>query len=210
VSASDHDGQRRIRRGRLPALFHVLIVAVALGLGIAVLVLCVWLDLTGSPIWEREPPWWASVLGAVLTVAGLVVQIGAIVFFLREGRPWANRPSPLGLLSWSRQRETMRKVRRSGEVVAEELPLLRQTAQAMARQRWWIGVFAGQAAAQAGLVVMQPEDVSPARLAIGAVTVALFAVGVPLIGRDARRAEAFLRAHPAPEENPRDRTVSGI
>jgi hypothetical protein len=206
VSAPDHDEQRRIRRGW--RLLRVLVLAVTLGLGIAVLVLGVWLDLTGSPVWEREPPWWASALGAVLAVAGLVVQIAAIVCVFRTGHHWGSRPSPLRGLSWSRQREVMRKMRRGDEVAEEELPLLRHTAVVMASQRWWIVVFAGQIATQVGLTAMNPDDVSRVRLAFVVVLAALLAIGAALIGRDARRAEEFLRAHPAPGEEPQDRTTS--
>jgi MFS family permease len=208
VSPRALDEQRRIRRGR--RLLRVLVVAVMLGLGIAVLVLGVWLDLTGSPIWEREPPWWVSILGAVVAVAGLVVQIAAIVFVVRASRRWANRPSSLRVLSWSRQRELMRKVRRGGEVDEEELPLLRDAAHVMASQRWWIAAFAGQTASQVGLIAMNPDDVARVRLVFVVVMVALLAVGGALIGRDARRVEAFLRTNPAPGEESQDPTTSQV
>jgi hypothetical protein len=177
------------------------------GLGIAVLVLGVWLDLTGSPILEREPPWWISILGAVLVMAGLVVQIAAIVFVLWAGRHWANRPFSLRLLSWSRQRQLMRKVRRGGEVDEEELPLLRQTAEVMTSQRWWLAFFAGQITMQIGLIAMNPDDV--ARLAFVVVAVALVGAGAALLGRDARRADAFLRAHPAPGQDSQEAATLG-
>lgn len=203
MSVPDLDEQRRIRRGRRRYLFLVLGTAVAFG---ALLGACAglgWYDLT----WQREPPRWADLLGLVLEAVGFVVEIVAVVYAIRTGRYRANRDSRLRSRSWSARRDVMRRVRRGGEVAEEELPLLRHTAQQLARHRWLIGMLAGLAIVYAGQALLHW---SPLSLALFIVFAPLCAVGGALTLRDARRAEEFLRAHPAAGEDSRGRTTSAM
>lgn len=191
VGAPDLDDRRRIRRGRRRYLLLVVGATVAFG---ALLGACAglgWYDMT----WEREPPRWADVLGMVLACTGLVSFFGVLIYGLRTKQFRANRNSPLWALSWSRRREVMRQVRRGGEVADEELPLLRHTAERLAAQRALLGLLASQVIMFAGQGLMRW---SPTLLIV---YVPLFAVAAPLIVRDVRRAEEFLRTHPALDED---------
>jgi protein-S-isoprenylcysteine O-methyltransferase Ste14 len=195
VSGPDSEEQHQIRRGR--RWFRALVVAVALGVGIAAVVLVSLFGTTSSSAWEGEPPGWARVLGAVLAFVGLVVEISALIYAFRTGRYRASRDSRLWGLSLSHRQKLMRQVRRGGDA-PEDLPLLRHTAEQMAGQRWLIAFIGGLALMNAGSALMHW---SWAWLAFSTGIVSMVAVALALTLRDARRGEAFLRAHPEPGES---------
>ncbi|HEX7746918.1 MAG TPA: hypothetical protein VF462_16870 [Micromonosporaceae bacterium] len=147
------------------------------------------------------------VVGLVLAGLGLVVVVAVFISAVRADGFRADRHSPLWAVSWSRRRQLAWTIRRGGEVPEEDLPLLRHTAELLAGQRWLIGLFVGLAIIYAGQSLLQW---SPFRLALLPVMVSLYAVAVVLALRNARRGEAFLRAHPAPGEDPQDRATSLI
>jgi protein-S-isoprenylcysteine O-methyltransferase Ste14 len=204
VSGQDLDERRRIQRARRRFLLVVMVTAGAVA-AVAVAAFA-WLGGYESDVWDGEPPWWAAVLGVTLAVVGLIVQIGALVWVVRSGRYRANRDSRLWGLSLSHRRKLVRQVRRGGDA-PEDLPLLRHTAEQMAGQRWFIALIGGLALMNSGSALMLW---SWAWLAFSTAIVSMVAIALALTLRDARRGEAFLRAHPAPGRDPQDRTVSGM
>ncbi|MGC4890221.1 hypothetical protein [Micromonospora sp. DT227] len=93
----------------------------------------------------------------------------------------------------------------------EDLPWLRTTAAQMVRQRWFVPLFGGLLTMNIGQALL---SLAPIWLALIGVTGVMFGIGCWWILRDARRAEAFLRAHPADpaterEGPPRPRATPG-
>ena len=193
MSGPDFDEQRRIRRGRLRHLLVVLGIAVALGVLLGGSVALGWLDMSSN----REPPRWAHVLGLVLVAAGTIVVLCLLVLTFRSGRYRASRQSPLWSLSRSDRREVTQRVRRGGPVSEEDLPLLRHTATQLVGQRWLIPWFAGFVIMYLGQALLQWSRLWLAFLIVFG---PLATVAVVQTIRDARRAEAFLRAHPVQDE----------
>lgn len=190
------DERRRIQRARRRFLLLVMGTAsVVAAVGAAVFI-----SLGGyeSDVWHREPPGWVELLGMVLVAVGLVFEIGAIVCAIRSGRYRANRESRLWAVGWSRRRGLLRQVRRGDDVAAEDLPLLRDTAEQIAGQRWFTPFLVGLVIANGGQALI---NFSPVWLTLFVVLVASLPVVLARMLRDIRRAEAFLRTHPAPGED---------
>lgn len=77
------------------------------------------------------------------------------------------------------------------------MPFLRHTATQLVGQRWLIPMFAGLVIMYVGQALLQWSRLGLAFLIVFA---PLFAVAVVQTIRDARRAEAFLRAYPVQDE----------
>ncbi|MFC4146567.1 hypothetical protein ACFO0M_09900 [Micromonospora mangrovi] len=150
----------------------------------------------GMPRWflrHGDPPAPVAVTGGVLAVLGLVIEVAALVRAARSGSFRAARESALPAAG-PRRRELLRAVRR-GEVPTEtDRPVLRAVAEQLIRQRWVVPLFGGLVTMQLGQALLQ---FSPAFLALFGLTGVLFVLACWHILRDARRGEAFLRAHPA-------------
>ncbi|MFF5173992.1 hypothetical protein ACFY3U_15290 [Micromonospora sp. NPDC000089] len=193
----DHDDESRAirwgrRRFRL-AFTGVGVLAGALGAIIAV-------TGGGDALFrEGDPPGWLRVLGWVIAAAGLIIEIVALVRLVRNGWYRRNRQSPLWAVRWVDRNAMIKRVRRGGPVTDQELPLLRRLAEGMRGQvsAIWIQVglvifFAGQAFTRFTWFW----------LGFATLMAALFAVAWWQMRRDARLADAFLRAHPAPASPP--------
>lgn len=191
---NDQDERARIRSGRrrfllgvFGALFVFAVASFLVGL----------LQARGDSSFlfaDGEPPTWAGVVGVVLAVLGLLVEVAALVWAVRSGRYRAGRDSALWAVSWRRRRELARQVRRDVVHTDEELPLLRRTAGQMARQRWLVVLFAGLVTMQLGQALLQYSMVPLVLFLLPAV---LFVPAGWQTLRDSRRAQVFLRAHPA-------------
>ncbi|MEU5963102.1 hypothetical protein ABZ777_18000 [Micromonospora parva] len=164
----------------LPAVVGALAVGVAMG-------------GQNTGIFEGEPPRWASNLGRVLMLLGVVVEVAAIVWAVRTGRHRAARHSPLLALSWSHRRRLARQVRRGTPDPDEDPTLLAETARQFAGQRWFVVLVAGLAITSAGQAFV---GYAPFFVAIGVLLVVIWAVLVVSVVRNANRGEAFLRAYP--------------
>ncbi|MFF5173995.1 hypothetical protein ACFY3U_15305 [Micromonospora sp. NPDC000089] len=165
---------------------------------VAVLVLdAVALARAGTTAFEGDPPGWLRTIGWIVAASGLLLEIGGLVVLFRANR--RNRDAPLRVMSVERGRELARVVRRGGPASADDLPLLRYTAeQAVGQTRLaWsqAGItllLAGQALLHFGWLWW----------AFAAPFTVLFCVAWWWLFRDARLADAFLRAHPAPAPSP--------
>ncbi|MCG5441142.1 hypothetical protein NIE79_000077 [Micromonospora sp. NIE79] len=144
-------------------------------------------------IFEGDPPRWASNLGRVLMILGLIVEVAAVVWAVRTGRYRASRRSPLLTLRWSARRRLARQVRRGTPEADEDPALLVETARQFAGQRWFVVLVAGLAMTSVGQAFLA---FAPFFAAIGGLLLVNWAVLIVSVLRNARRGEAFLRAHP--------------
>ncbi|MFE0530228.1 hypothetical protein ACFW0V_21800 [Micromonospora parva] len=180
-------GDRRHRRGRLIlALALPIAVVVALAVGVA----------TGgqnSGIFDGDPPAWASNLGRILILLGVVVEVAAVVWAVRTGRHRASRRSPLLTMSWSQRRRLQRQVRRGTPEFDEDPTLLVETARQAVGQRWLAVLIAGLAVVSVGQVFL---GFASFHAVVGVVLVVVWVVLIVLVLRGARQGEAFLRANP--------------
>ncbi|MEU4530947.1 hypothetical protein AB0F49_22225 [Micromonospora ureilytica] len=144
-------------------------------------------------IFDGEPPRWASNLGRVLVILGVVVEVAAIVWLVRTGRYRVARRSPLLTLSWSHRRRLVRQVRRGTPEAGEDPTLLVETARQFAGQRWFVVLVAGLAMTSVGQAFL---GFAPFFAVIGALLLVIWVVLIVSVLRNARRGEAFLRDHP--------------
>ncbi|MGC4877069.1 hypothetical protein ACLQ26_12535 [Micromonospora sp. DT43] len=178
--------------GRRPRLLVLLIallvggVVAALGVGVAV-------GGDDTAAFDGDPPPWAFVLGATLSLIGLAVEIGALVWTVRSGRYRAARRSRLLTLSWSHRLRLGRQVRHGTPEAGDDAVLLEEMARQMAGNRWSAGLMAGLMTVSVGQALMR---FAPFWAVFSGVVAVAGAVAIVLVIRDARRAEAFLRAHP--------------
>ncbi|MDG4806550.1 hypothetical protein O7634_07240 [Micromonospora sp. WMMD1120] len=179
--------ERRHRRGRLMlALALPTAVVAALAVGVA----------TGgrnSGIFDGDPPVWASNLGRVLILLGVLIEAAAIVWAVRTGRYRMSRRSPLLTVGPSHRRRLERQVRRGTPEPDEDRALLVETARQAVGQRWFAVLIAGLAVVSVGQVLV---GFAPFHAVIGGVLVVVWTVLIVLVLRGARRGEAFLRANP--------------
>ncbi|MGR6322470.1 hypothetical protein Q2K19_13260 [Micromonospora soli] len=185
--------RHRIRRGRrrfLLGVFGTLLLFAALSLLVGLLATS---DASTVVFRDGQPPAWAETTGIVLAILGLLVEVVALVWAVRSGRYRAGRKSALWAVSWRRRRELSRQVRRDVVRTEAELPLLRHTGRQMAGQRWLVVLFAGLVTMQLGQALIR---YTPASLMLFVAPAVLFVLAAWQLLRDARRGDAFLRAHP--------------
>ncbi|MFI6239019.1 hypothetical protein ACIBEF_03975 [Micromonospora sp. NPDC050795] len=164
----------------LPAVVGALAVGVAMG-------------GQNTGIFDGDPPGWASNLGLVLVILGVIVEVAAVVRAVRTGRYRAARRSPLLALSWSHRRRLARQVRHGKPEADEDPALLVETARQFAGQRWFVLLVAGLAMTSVGQAFLA---FAPFFAVIGGLLLVIWAVLIVSVVRNARRGEAFLRAHP--------------
>ncbi|KAB1924687.1 hypothetical protein F8280_13130 [Micromonospora noduli] len=164
----------------LPAVVGALAVGVAMG-------------GQNTGIFDGDPPRWASNLGRVLLILGVIVEVAAVVWVVRTGRYRASRQSPLLALSWSRRRRLARQVRRGTPEADEDAALLVETARQFVEQRWFVVLVAGLAMTSVGQAFL---GFAPFFAMIGGLLLVIWAVLTVSVLRNARRGEAFLRDHP--------------
>lgn len=181
-------GQRRLRLILLLVLLPAVVGALAVGVAMGG-------ENTG--IFEGDPPRWASNLGRVLVILGIVLEVAAIVWVVRTGRHRAARRSPLLTLSWSHRRRLGRQVRRGTPEAGEDPALLAETARQYANQRWFVPLVAGLAMTSVGQAFL---GFAPFFAVIGGLLVLIWVVLIVSVLRNARRGEAFLRNHPDPSK----------
>ncbi|WNV76886.1 hypothetical protein [Geodermatophilus sp. DSM 44513] len=187
---------RRLGRARRNLLLAVLVPLVVLCVVVGVLVGYVVLrqeDGADDPS-PGPPAVWQEVVGFALMAAGLVLLGLALVRQLRAAR--ARRTgwhSPLLALTGHQRRQLLAQVR--GRVPADpaRLPLARVMAAQLRDQRAVPWLLAGQTLLWVGQAVLGPTW---PRVALAASFVVGWLVVGLLIRRDARRADAFLAAHP--------------
>ncbi|MET8257571.1 hypothetical protein [Micromonospora sp. NPDC005205] len=164
----------------LPAVVGALAVGVAMG-------------GRNTGIFDGDPPGWASNLGLVLVILGVIVEVAAAVWVVRTGRYRSARHSPLIGLGWSRRRRLDRQVRRDAPEADEDPGLLVETARQFVNQRYFAVLCAGLLMTSVGQVFV---GFAPFHAMIGGLLLVLWVVLIVSVVRNARRGEAFLRAHP--------------
>ncbi|RAO07611.1 hypothetical protein [Micromonospora noduli] len=188
ATATDPDRAGRKQR-RLRLIFgFVLLPAVvgALAVGVA-------MGGQNTGIFDGDPPRWASNLGRVLLILGVIVEVAAVVWVVRTGRYRASRQSPLLALNWSRRRRLARQVRRGTPEADEDAAFLVETARQFVEQRWFVVLVAGLAMTSVGQAFL---GFAPFFAMIGGLLLVIWAVLTVSVLRNARRGEAFLRDHP--------------
>ncbi|MFI5835368.1 hypothetical protein ACIA5A_17005 [Micromonospora sp. NPDC051300] len=190
----DGTGERQeIRRGR--RRFRLLL-AGTIGAFTLVSILVGWLAEGFPASWlERgNPPGWLEVTGRILAVSGLVLMIVTLIRMVRGGGYRADQKSPLWAVSARRRRALARGVRRDMVASPDDLPWLRATAAQMVRQRWVVASTGGLLTMNLGQALL---SLAPIWLALMGIMAVMFGIVCWQVPRDARRAEAFLRHHPA-------------
>ncbi|WP_431942721.1 hypothetical protein [Micromonospora marina] len=191
----DGDSERQeIKRGRRRV--RLLLVGTVLTFVLASLLVGLMADgaFPGSWLERGDPPGWLEVTGLVLMVLGAVLEIGALVWMVRSGSYRADRESRLWAVSFRRRRDLARAVRRGVVDSADDLQWLRATAAQMVRQRRLVPLFGGLMTMNLGQLLL---SLAPIWFVLFGVTGVGFALACWQILRDAPRAEAFLREHPA-------------
>ncbi|MEU1397341.1 hypothetical protein ABZ403_14930 [Micromonospora zamorensis] len=177
-------GQRRLRL----ILLFVLLPAVVGGLAVGVA-----MGGENTGIFDGDPPGWASNLGLVLVIVGVVVEVAAVIWLVATGRYRSGRQSPLIGLSWSHRRRLARQVRRDAPEAGEDPALLAETARQFAGQRWFVVLVAGLVMTSVGQAFV---GFAPFHALIGGLLLVIWVVLIVSVLRNARRGEAFLRNHP--------------
>ena len=179
---------RRLHRYRV-LVFALLAVLVL----VAVAVVVVALHRDGPPRPRAAVPEWRQVLGLAVSVVGLLIGVVAVVRLLRGGGWRASLASPLRALDRSQRRLLLRQVRGTAPVEPARLPLTRELARQLERQRWVVVIVAGNGLNSAGQALSGGRS---SQVGLAAAFAVLLAVGAPLAARDVRRARVFLARHP--------------
>ena len=186
------EARRRLRRHRLVTLSTV-VGLLLVGVAVAVLLVAFVLGSDGGE--RAEPPRWQEVSGLGLLVAAVVLEVVGLVVMARAG-VWKGRwDMPASVLTRTQRRLLLAQVR--GRVPADpaRLPLARDLAERLRLQLGTVFIWVGIVVLQIGQAVLEP---STRRLIAVGVLVALYAVALGLMMRDARRASRFLDSHPEP------------
>jgi hypothetical protein len=158
------------------------------GVGVVAGLLAGWAGWRPAP---TEPSVARQIAGFVLIVAGLVLEITALVHLFRVGHG-AGSQSPLRALNRRDRRRAFGQIRGRLPITAAEEPLLLDVAVRLRGQRRTGVVFSGLAVLLIGQAV---AGGGLWRLVLSLVGCGLLVVAVGVIERDARHAEAFLRRH---------------
>ncbi|MFE9194213.1 hypothetical protein ACFYL6_31860 [Micromonospora sp. NPDC007208] len=177
-------GQRRLRLILLLVLLAAVVGALAVGVA---------MGGQNTGIFDGDPPRWASNLGLVLVILGVVIEVAAAVWVVGTGRYRSGRQSPLIGLSWSHRRRLDRQVRRDTPEADEDPALLVETAKQFVSQRYLAVLCAGLVMTSVGQVFV---GFAPFHGMIGGLLLVIWVVLIVSVLRNARRGEAFLRAHP--------------
>lgn len=176
-------GQRRLRL----ILLFVLLPAVVGGLAVGVA-----MGGENTGIFDGDPPHWASNLGLVLVIVGVVIEVAAAIWLVATGRYRRTTVAP-DRLSWSHRRRLDRQVRRDAPEADEDRALLVETARQFVSQRYLAVLCAGLVMTSVGQVFV---GFAPFHALIGGLLLVIWVVLIVSVLRNARRGEAFLRNHP--------------
>ena len=191
-----HAASARLRRRRqwaLSAGIGATLVSVAVGVLIYALLSG---DDGGSE--RADPPGWQQVAGLVVLGIGMVIEVWGLVVMWRAGLWRRDRWAvPAAVLTRGQRKSLLDQVR--GRVPADpaRLPLARDTARRMLRQRGLVGLFVGILLIQVGGAISSP---APWRTLMAGAFVVLYGVLFWTMERSGRRAQRFLAAHPDPAE----------
>jgi predicted membrane channel-forming protein YqfA (hemolysin III family) len=184
--------QERLRRHRMLtwAFLGSVVILVA---AVAILLVAVLLDRDEPDV---DPALWRDIAGLVLSAVGLVVLIVGAVIGWRAGVWRGAWSQPAAVLSRAQRRSLLAQVRGHVPADATRLPLARSVAERMVLQRHLLLFWVGLMLQQVGRAI---SSTSLFDIAFVVVPVVLYSVATVLLTRDARRAERFLRQHPAAE-----------
>jgi MFS family permease len=180
----------RWRRNRLLFLSGFTVAGLALGL---VVVLLVGGDVGGDDV---DPPSWQLVTGLVISGAGCVLALTALVAVLKANRRLRVWGNPLAPLTRRQRKQLVAQVRGRSAAEPDRLPLARHMAELLVHQQLvWV--------TQLSMLVLWAgnwiADPTWWRLAPVVGFGALALTGGYFVRRDVTRARRFLETHPAPE-----------
>ena len=184
----------RLRRFRRTVVWRIAglgLAAVAVGVLVAALTLG-----SGGDGASADPAAWQEVTGLVLLAVGLVVEVAGFVVMRRAGLLRKDRWAVPAAVLTKTQRALLRdQVRGRAPVDPTRLPLARDGARRIVAQRGQVVLVVGVLFLLVGQAVSDP---GLWRAVLAGAFVVFYAVVVWALERDARRAERFLAAHPAP------------
>lgn len=185
--------EQRLRQWRQRRLLLVAAV-ILMTLAVAVVVFVV---VRGRPHHSTaEVPTWQTVLGLVITGAGVVFQCYGVVVLLRRNRRLRAWRSPTAVLTVAQRKELLAQVRGQAPSQPDRVPLARNLAERLIAQNILVVTNAGLAINWVGQWVLRPGTV---RVLIAIGYGLLLGVGWVLGQRDVRGARRFLEEHPAPQ-----------
>lgn len=153
--------------------------------------------LTGGPSSSDSstPATGQLVVGATLSVLGLVGEVVLLVRLFRSKQWRAAWRSPLRVLTRRQRKDLVAQVRGRTAADPARLLLARHLAERLAQQRQLAILYPALLALCAGQTVLFPDAF---HLTLAGWFAVLAVVGTPLTLRDGQRAERFLEQHPAP------------
>jgi len=184
------DARRRVRRNRI--LIIVIASAAALALGFVLATYA-----PASLLESSEPAPALQVLGEVLVAVGLVATVVGLVRARRAGAIGLAWNSPAALLPRAERKRLLRLIRldeAAGAVGAAQQERAVAMAGRLMKQRALLPAYGGFGLYIAGEWVLGS---SPLTRWPAVAAVVLIAVGLPLVVRDARRAQRWLDHHAA-------------
>ncbi|MGC4866786.1 hypothetical protein ACLQ3B_15290 [Micromonospora sp. DT53] len=181
------------RAGRQPRRLRLILLLMLLAAVVGALAVGAAMGGRNTGIFDGDPPRWASNVGRVLVILGVIVEVAAVVWAVRTRRYRAARQSPLLDLGWSHRRRLARQVRRGTPEADEDPALLVETARQFVDQRWFVVLVAGLAMTSVGQAFL---GIAPFFAMTGGLLLVIWAVLIVSVLRNARRGEAFLRDHP--------------
>ena len=147
----------------------------------------------GSPVAH-----WRTIAGPALIVAGLLIEVVVIVARVRAGQFTSGWRSPSLVLNRGQRRQILRQIRGRMDVDESMLPVSRELAELLRRQRSLIGLFIALPMIFLGQAL--PHNV-PLRWWLAVALIAVCAASSVQMLRDSARAERFLQhtkpTHPA-------------
>lgn len=193
MAAGQDDGSNAGRRKRL------IIVAVVCVTVLAVIGALVGALLAGHHSHQaprhHAVPLWREIAGSVLMLGGAVLAVRGLRVMWKSGNglfPYFS--SPLFALTGAERRRVNKQVRGKAAADTDHLPVLREVAVRISRQRRIATMYDGIVLFAAGQALASSSWL---RVGIAVLYLALMTFSAVWIRYDAKRAEDFLRRHPA-------------
>jgi MFS family permease len=190
--------RRRLHRQKVIRLW-ILVAGAIVPLAVLALVLGL-TDHHWGPRDTSEVPTWRAVVAISLIGVGLALETVGIVRTVRARRLGSAWRSATAVLTGKERKRLLKQVRGQQVTDPDRLPLARDLADSLVAQRHFLFVWLGVAlTAVAQPILSSPHSDHLVTNLVAGFNVALFAVGTPLVIREVRRAQRFLRQNPLPE-----------
>lgn len=191
---ADDGARERWRRQKVIRLITILCV---MGFAVGVVSALIGNRSGHHPQAPVDVPVWREVVGGALLVIGLVVAVVKVVRLMRSGGLWSAWCAPTRVLSRVERKRLLQQVRGRRPVVPAQLPLARDLAVRLTRQRldpvMTLGVAMIMAAPLFNGYGIRTESI----IGISLMAVS-YGAGAVLMPREITRARLFLAQHPEP------------